>query len=228
MRLVVILALCGTSLVWSGTALAVPPTITSVSQQTRHPIVTFSAPKSDHVVIEIASKPERGSDGSFFSENQVEFDLMTDSEVAAGRWLSESQIDPGTYYVLVRASPDFNLCYQNGGFDPSCADGYSAMATLVVPRPAVKYVVGATRQSYSAAVTLSISATPLGEKLPYRVCYLTKALKRLCLRDMLAGYSWNSGASERLTVSTRLLATYTTFSWFVGTRVIGSKRIRVR
>lgn len=225
---VVALALCGTSLAWSGTALAAPPTIISVSQQARHPIVAFSAPKSDHVVIEIASKPERGSDGSFFSENQVEFEVMTDSEVAAGRWLSESQIDPGTYYVLVRASPDFDLCYQDGGFDPSCADGYSAMATLVVPRPAVRYVVGATRQSYSAAVTLSISATPLGEKLPYRVCYLTKARKRLCLRDTLAGYSWNSGASERLTVSTRLLATYTTFSWFVGTRVIGSKRIRVR
>jgi len=223
------LAVCGAALAWSGTALAAPPVILSVGHQARHPVVVFSAPKSDHVVIEMATKPDRGTDGSFFSENQVEFDLMTDSEIAAGRWLSESQINPGTYYVLVRASPDFDLCYlDDGSYDPSCADGYSSMARLVVPKPPIRYVVGATRQTYSATVTLRISATPLGERLPYRVCYLTKARKRLCLRDTLAGYSWSSGARESLTVRTRFLATFTTFTWFVGARAVGAKRIRVR
>ena len=102
------------------------------------------------------------------------------------------------------------------------------MATLVVPRPAVKYAVGATRETFTNTVSLRISATPLGEKLPYQVCFLTKARKRLCLRDTLAGYDWDSAARESLTVKTRNLATLTTFTWFVGGRAVGFKRIRVR
>lgn len=227
-RAILSVALCAAALAWTSTAAAVPPSVLGVTQQTRHPVVTFSAPKSDHVVIEIATKPDRGSDGSFFSENQIEFEVMTDSEIATGRWLSESQLDPGTYYVLVRASPDFDRCYVSGGYDASCADGYSSMATLVVPRPTVKYAVGATKESFTSTISLRISATPLGEKLPYQVCYLTKARKRLCLRDTLVGYDWDSAARESLTVKTRNLATLTTFTWFVGGRAVGSKRIRVR
>ena len=152
---------------------------------------------------------------------------MTDSEIATGRWLSESQLDPGTYYVLVKASPDFDQCYRDGGYDPACADGYS-MATLVVPKPLVRYAVGATRETYSSSVSLRIAAMPLGEKVPYRVCFLTMARKRLCLRDTLSGYDWDSAARESLTVRTRNLATSTTFTWFVGSRAVGSKRVRVR
>lgn len=217
------------ALTLAGAAGAVPPTLSSVGSQDRHPTVTFSAPKSDQVVVEIASKPDRASDGEFLSENQVVFDVMTDSEIQTGKWLYDSQLDPGTYYVILRAAPNFNQCYIGGGsYDPSCANGYSDMLTLTIPRPPVKYRVEVARESYSNSVALRLVATPLGEKVPYRVCYRTLKKKALCLTGMLSGYSWNSSADDTLRVNTRGLAQMTTFTWSVSGKTVATKRVRVR
>jgi hypothetical protein len=163
-----------TALILVGNADAVPPVVTSVGSVARHPTITFSAPKADHVVVEIASKSDRASDGEFLSENNKVFDVMTDSEIQTGRWLYASQLDPGTYNVLLRASPNFDLCYLSGGsYDPSCANGYSDMATPMIPKPATKYRAKVTREKYLASVSLRLVATPLGQKVPYRVCYTT-------------------------------------------------------
>jgi hypothetical protein len=217
-----------TALILVGTADAVPPVITSVGSVARHPTIAFSAPKADHVVVEIASKPDRASDGEFLSENNKAFDVMTDSEIQTGRWLYASQLDPGTYYVLLRASPNFDLCYLSGGsYDPSCANGYSDMATLIIPKPATKYRAEVVREKYLASVSLRL-ATALGQKVPYRVCYTTVKKKRQCLAGTLDGYSWNSSADDSLTVRTRLLPTFTTFIWSVGGKTVATKRVRVR
>ena len=211
-------------------ATAVAPTLLSVGSQALHPTATFSAPKSDHVVIQIASHPDRATDGEFLTENVVVFDVLTDSEIQTGRWLHDSQLDPGTYYVLLRASPNFDLCYlfDSGTFDPSCADGYSAVLTLTIPRPPIRYGATVRHYTYLSSVDLTITAVPLGQKLPYRVCYRTAAGRRICLVGALAGYSWTSSASDTRTVNRRNLRTLTTFTWYVEGRAVVSKRARVR
>jgi hypothetical protein len=209
---------------------AVPPTLLSVGSQALHPTATFSAPKSDHVVIEIATKPDRASDGEFLTENIVVFDLLTDSEIQTGRWLYESQLDPGTYYVLLRASPNFDLCYQidSGTFDPSCADGYAAMQTLTIARPPIRYTATVRRYQFLGIVDLTIAAKPLGQKMPYRVCYRIASGRRVCLAAVIDGFDWKSAATDTLSVNRRNLRTVTTFTWYVEGRAVASKRARVR
>ena len=229
-RLTLGLTLAAVSLVLVPSASAVPPTLLSVGSQSLHPTATFSAPKSDHVVIEIATRPDRASDGEFLTENIKVFDVLADSEIQTGRWLYESQIDPGTYYVLLRASPDFDLCYQidSGTYDPSCADGYAAMQPLTVPRPPIRYGASVRHYVYLSNVDLTITAAPLGQKMPYRVCYRTAAGRRICLAGVITGYSWSSSASDTRSVNRRNLRTVTTFTWYVAGKAVASKRARVR
>ena len=110
--LMVALAVVVPSFVFADGALASPPVLSSVTVSgDRHPSATFSTPKADDVTIYFASKPDRASDGSFFQENIVALDLMTSDEIQAGSWTYSDQLDPGTYYVMLNASPNFDLCY---------------------------------------------------------------------------------------------------------------------
>jgi hypothetical protein len=229
-RLIAAAAIALLSLVFVDAAGAIPPTLSTVGSQALHPTATFSAPKSDNVVIQVASRPDRASDGDFLTENVVVFDLLSDSEIQTGRWLYQSQINPGTYYVLLHASPDFARCYQidTGTYDPSCADGYSVMQTLTVPRPPIRYGASVRHYHYLSDVDLTITATPLGQKMPYRVCYRTVAGRRVCLAGAITGYSWTSSATDTRTVNRRNLRTVTTFTWYVEGRAVASKRARVR
>src|SRR6266545_7971586 len=137
------------SLAMTSAAKAVPPTLSSISHQDRHPV-------------------------------------LTDSEIQSGRWSDESQIDPGTYWVMLRASPDFDACYISGSgtFDPACADGFSNVLTLSVPKPAIRYVARVTAYRYIGQASLRLTATPLGERLPYRVCYRLKRGGGRCLNGV--------------------------------------------
>jgi hypothetical protein len=221
-----------TSLVWPGTALAVPPFVGAVSQQDRHPSASFSVPRADFATIYLATKPDRATDGSFLQENIKTADLLTDSEIQSGRWSDENQIDPGNYWVMLWASPDFNACYISAPgpatFDPACADGFSNVLTLVVPKPAVRYAARVTTYRYLPEVSLRLIARPLGERVPYRVCYRMKNGAARCVSGALDGYDWNSSADDTLSVSTRNLPRITTFTWYVSGRKVVSKRVRVR
>jgi hypothetical protein len=211
-------------------ALAVPPALLSVGQQNRHPTATFSAPRASSVTVYVASKPDRASDGSFLSESIKARDILADSEIQSGQWLAEDQLDPGNYWVMLRASADFDSCYiiDTGKFDPACADGFSNVVPLVIPKPAIRYSAKVTAYKYLREATLTLMARPLGEKLAYRVCYVLKVRKKRCLSGTVDGYSWDSPADDSLTVSTRNLPTTTTFTWFVGGKRVASKRARVR
>jgi hypothetical protein len=211
-------------------ALAVPPTLLTIGHKQRHPTATFSAPRAGSATIYLASKPDRATDGSFLSENIKEVGILTDSEIQSGNWVDADQVAPGTYYAMLRASPDFDSCYivGTGKFDPACADGFSNILTFVVPKPKVRYSARVTVYKSLREASLRLTATPLGEKRPYRVCYRTKARKRQCLRGTLDGYSWNAAADDTLTASTRTLATTTTFTWYVGSKAVATKRTRLR
>jgi hypothetical protein len=211
-------------------ASAIAPKLTAVGAQRRHPSATFSAPRAGTATIYLASRPDRASDGSFLTEDVVELDVFTDAEIQAGRWLDERQVDPGRYYVLLRAFPDLDTCYAlgDGTYDPGCADGFSNMLRLVVPKPVVRYAARVSVYRYLRDVSLELRASPLGERRPYRVCYPTRARKRRCLAGTLDGFSWNAGTEDTLTASTAGLAATTTFTWYVSGKAVARKRVRVR
>jgi hypothetical protein len=119
-----------------GSASAAAPTLKSVTVVNRHPSATFSAPKAAAATMYVATKPDRAADGSFVAENVVTADELTGPEIRSGTWTSKSQVHPGTYYVMLSATPDFHACYvygRSGQYRPSCADGYSNVMPLTVP-----------------------------------------------------------------------------------------------
>ena len=230
MKYAISLLAVATSLVFVDSALAQPPVLSSVTVSAdRHPSAQFSAPKASDVSIYFASKPDRASDGSFFQENIVAADFLTTDEIQAGSWTYSYQLDPGTYYVMINADPDFDLCYDynTGTYDPSCADGYSNVVPLTVPVPPIRYAASVSALRYAKEAFLTLKATPLGAKQHYRVCYLTRAKKRRCVSGTLDGYSWDSSGDDQVTISTRKLAARTTFTWYVGSRAVAKKRARV-
>jgi hypothetical protein len=231
MRYALALLPLAASLLFVSSALAQPPVLSSVTVSAdRHPSAHLSAPKASDVTIYFASKPDRGTDGSFFQENIVALDVLTSDAIQAGSWIGSDQLDPGTYYVMLNASPDFALCYDpnTGTYDPSCADGYSNVAKLTVPIPRIRYAASVSVFRYLKEADLRLKATPLGVKQRYRVCYRNSVNKKRCVSGTLGGYSWNAPGSGEVSVSTRKLPAWTTFTWYVGSRAVAKKRVRVR
>jgi hypothetical protein len=68
-------------------------------------MATWSAPPTDFGAIETASRPDTGSDGHFFTENTVSFDMTTQGQTS---WLDSHPLAPpkaaGTYVGYVRVS----------------------------------------------------------------------------------------------------------------------------
>lgn len=221
-------------------ALAVPPAITAVGQQDRHPTVALAAPRAGSVTVYIASKPDRATDGSFLQENVVEFAFLTDSEIQSGLWLDRSQIEPGSYFVMLKATRDFTSCDSYDAnfteiIDPSCADGFSMVVPLTVPTPKTKYTVKTDLLKNIRIVYLTLTGKPLGVKVPYQVCWQQptgkrKTLRKRCVQATLSGYSWSADASDLRRISTKGMTRRTKFTWYTrgGTRnVLLSKTITV-
>jgi hypothetical protein len=208
----------------------VPPALSGVGQLNRHASAIFSAAHADMATIYLATKPDRATDGSFLQENVLELDTLTDSEIQSGRWSDENQLDPGMYWVMLRAYPDFNACYifDTGGMNPACADGFSNVLTLGIPEPAARYASHVRVYRYIRQASLELTAKPLGESRPYRVCYQLATGKKRCLTGTLDGYNWNASAQDTLTVSTRSLPRLATFTWYVDGKRVATRRARVR
>lgn len=202
---------------------AATPTLLSVDSQNRHSTGTFSAPGADDATVYFATKPDRGTDGRFLSENVADVELLASDEIASGYWLSSSQLDPGQYFVLLRAS-DYDCV-----LDPGCLDGFSAVLPLTVPKPAQSYRPKVTRLLGTLELKLTIS--PLGESQPYRVCWRTKSRARKCLHSTVDGYDWNGSASDEISVSRRAqraMRRRTKFIWYVDRVGVAVKRVRIR
>jgi hypothetical protein len=207
--------------------------LSNVSHQKRHPSATVTAPRAGDVTIFIANRPDRATDGSFLTENVKEIDFLTDQEIQSGSWLHESAIDPGTWYLMARASAD-SSCYSypppdyRTVVDPSCAHGFSDVVTLTIPEPASRYSATVDVLRFIRVVHLELKATPLGEDRAYRVCWRLKSKRRVCVRGRLDGYDWDSSASDLLRVNMRGMGPRTTFTWHVGNRVVARKTARTR
>lgn len=153
-------------------AWGIPPLLTNLSHEGRHPKAGIVTPRADFVTIYIATRPDRASDGSFLSENVKEFELLTDDEIQSGSWLYERAIDPGTWYVMANASAE-SSCYSSPPpdyklvRDPACAHGFSDVMTLVVPKPVSRYSIKVQTLRSIGIVYLTLRAAPLGEDRPY-------------------------------------------------------------
>jgi hypothetical protein len=112
---------------------AASPALLGVGHDGLHPTATLSAPGADDVTVYISKRPDRATDGNFLTENSAEIDFLTGDEIASGVWMDADNLDPGTYYVMLRAStytcPD--------GAD--CIDGFSNVMTLLVPKPKQRF-----------------------------------------------------------------------------------------
>jgi hypothetical protein len=147
-----------------GAANAAPPALLTVGQQDRHATATFSAPGADLATIYVASKPDLASGGGFLEENIKRVDFLTADEIQRAAWVDGEQLEPGLYYVMLRAG-DFE-CPRN----PNCTQGYSNMVPLQIPKPRATYhakVVAVFGRS--GVIYLQLTVAPLGERLPYRV-----------------------------------------------------------
>jgi len=174
-------------------------------------------PGADAAAIYFANKPDRASDGGFLRENIKALDLLATDEIRRGSWSFEDQLDPGTYYVMMQAT-DYDCIGQ-----PNCIDGYSNMLTLAVPKPSQTYRGSVEVFHYIHIVDLTLRATPLGEKLPYKVCWRLKTKRLRCVSGSVDGYSWNSSADDTLSVRLKGMANRTTFVWYVKTRKVAAR-----
>lgn len=199
-------------------ASASSPALLAVGHDKLHPTASFAAAGANDVTVYISSSPDRGTDGSFLAENSAGVDFLTADEIASGTWMDSGNLDPGTYYVMLRAStyscPD--------GTD--CVDGYSAMLELTIPKPKQRYK--ATKKSgYLASLTLTV--TPAGEAVPYKLCW-RRGKSQKCKRGTVTGFDWTRSASDTiyLTVDDLKLPkaqTKTTFTWYVAGKRVASK-----
>lgn len=226
-----------TALAFAGNANAAPPSLTSVGHQSRHPTATFSAPRADDATIYFATKPDRATDGRFLEENVEQTDFFTDAEVQAGRWLDSDRIDPGTYYVMLRADPESTcISYPPPTYqrvvDPSCADGFSNIVTVTIPKPIVRYRVVFTRGFIGS---FSIRASSSGEAIPYLLCSRDMA-KRRCVRGRISSLGWDSPNDDTIYLAAtdfkkRVYCKFgrkTTVTWHVRGRRVGSVSWRWR
>jgi hypothetical protein len=178
----------------------------TAGHEARHTVVTFSAPRANPVAIYIASRPDRATDGRFLDEDIVTLDILTPSEIQAGRWLSESQLEAGTYWVNLRASPDFASCWdfeRFRGLDPACADGYSNVLQFEIPRGPVRYewnfirpFAGAVPAGYvytgeRLLIQIRARGLPAGERRGYQLCVL-RPRREVCKRDTFTGPAWRT------------------------------------
>jgi hypothetical protein len=100
-----------------GAANAARPALLTVGQQDRHATATFSAPGADLATIYVASNPDLASGGGFLEENIKRVDFLTADEIQRAAWVDGEQLEPGLYYVMLRAG-DFE-CPRN----PNCHSG---------------------------------------------------------------------------------------------------------
>src|SRR5690348_5589214 len=133
MKLAITIAAGLASFAFAEAAQAATPTLLGVGQQSRHPTATFTMPGADYATVSVATQPDRATDGNFLQENIKDFDILTTDEIQSGSWLGESQLDPGTYYVLLGADD-----YDCSG-DPTCSNAFSNMLSLTIPKPKERF-----------------------------------------------------------------------------------------
>ena len=178
--------------------MATPPTLTAVGHDRMHPWAEWTlAPGAKAWTIEVATAPDQGSDGDFWTENVKEFDLLW-NDPGQTRWLSPSRLDPGVYYVHVSSYTDY----------PGPGQEWSNVMQLIVtaPPPPPRFEASA-RSIYPNAIrarggpwtypgdTLRVAFrnrnAVVGARQTYRVCWQGSGPAR-CRARTIRGRAWDA------------------------------------
>lgn len=207
----------------AGPAQAATPSLLFVDHDGLHPTALFAARGADDVTVHIASSPDRATDGRFLAENSVRTDYLTSGEIASGKWMDADNLEPGTYFVMLQA--DTYSCPE--GTD--CIDGYSKVLELTILEPEQTFTAS-KRGGEIGSFTLTI--TPAGEPVPYKLCWTRGAKGRKCKRGVVEGSSWTRAASDTLYLSADDLKLpgrlrTSTLRWYVAGERVATKKIRL-
>ena len=114
-------------------------------------------------------------------------------------------------------------------------DDRQPSATYSAPRAAAVTVYIASHPGratsafrWSDSIDLTLTATRLGERLPYRVCYRAIRRAQRCVAGVLKGIDWDSADDDTVSVRTARLSRVTKFTWHVNGRPVATRRVRVR
>lgn len=198
-----------------------PPVLVEAGQFRMHPQAAFQAAGADTVFVKIATSPAQATSGDFLDENTVATVDLTDDEIQAGRWLHTSILDPGNYWMMLRAF-DF-ACPEE-----PCIDGRSAVLPFTVPTPAQRYRTSVQVLRNLRVVWLALNVRPLGERQTYEVCWRTRQRRERCVTSRVTGHSWTDrdGATDMVRIRLRNLARRTTFRWYVDGDRVATRTVR--
>jgi hypothetical protein len=227
-----IIALVATAFAAPAAAAFNAPTLVSVGQTQRHPSAEWTLPQYvEAQVVEVAKSPQTASDGSFFTENRVVFDLVNETDT---RWLYNEQLAPGTYYVHVKGWDD--ACFHNN-FQTECGSAWSNVLPLTIPLPPPLYVASVKSTHPVAIRDKSRNWTYRGDRIrasfqdaralvstrqPYAVC-VNFGQRRTCKEGTLLGRSLSYRYFTVPASTTRKVVV----SWLVAGRVVASRAIWV-
>jgi hypothetical protein len=246
-RRLLVLIVTIVSIVHTGEATAAPPVLTSVSHVQRHPQAIWTLPPGVvPQIAEVATSPSTGTDGYFFRENVVAFDLL---ERGQTNWVDSSQLDPGIYYVHI------------AGLDEPCFYAgvcpireFTQIMTLTIAAPPPPPPPPPPRPAYEASVRSihpgairdpSRNSTYRGDTVRvrfrnanarpsdghgYRVCY-THNRRLACRNRRILGRSWDSWRLRIMPPWAGFVGgryrRYVEFTWRVDRRIVARKRIWV-
>jgi hypothetical protein len=167
-RALVYLVVTASALAGVSEAQAAGPILLSVGHVQRHPEATWSLPPGgDAWTLEIATHPETGTDGSFFEENRVVFEVLSRTQT---HFLGTERLDRGTYYVHVSSS--------NSSCEPTCVE-WSQVLELLIERPPP--LPRATRRrcgQLTPAPSPTVLATGHTSATPFASLFETRQLRR--------------------------------------------------
>jgi hypothetical protein len=127
-------AACGALAAVAVAAAAAPastvPDLRSVSASHRHVVVVFTTGELAPRTVQVATRPQRGRDGSFVAVNVRLNELMRPTRVAAGyRSRTRGTLRPGRYYVAVSANEIALDCTPH----KPCKTSWSNVRSIRVP-----------------------------------------------------------------------------------------------
>ena len=171
----------------------------SVSASDRRPTVTFTAPRASSVTLSFATKPDRATMEGSPRTSLIR--LPPDSEIQAGHWVADRQIDPRELLRAPEREPDFDACAtrQRRHLRASLRRRLLPVAPMVVREP-VSRAERPGRRPYSLSSSVDFaSGRPGGEAAVPRAS-ATEACSASVSGGTLAGYSRNSSDDDSRTV----------------------------
>jgi hypothetical protein len=225
----------GGAFMFTSPAVAAPPVLMSVGHVQRHPEASWVLPPAGRAwLLEIARRPETGSDGYFFEESRVVYGALNPTDT---HFLDDERLAPGTYFVHVSSF--------NESCVPACVE-WSQILQLVIelpPPPRPRYE--ASVRSIHPGAVKGINWTYLGDTVRvrfrnanarpsdrqgYRVCY-THNRRLACRNRRVIGRFWDSWRLRILPpwagfVNGRHRG-YVEFTFRVDRRIVARKRIKV-